>query len=563
MSRPVRQLTFITLLSSSLLTASVRADGEQLGPSGAAAVARGGANAARPTDLSTMLQNPAGLVDLHGAQGYYSLDTAFNSICFHPYGYYGWGVYETDLDDPDVHRSEFGDPTSSAYSKQHLDTVCNSSPIVPLPQLAFGFNLGERVTVALGFVAPLFVGGARFGGKDGTITGADGKAWPTPTRYALITTEAAGFNPTGSIGVKVTPWLALGATVQATMASVSSYQVLALRAGTSPVNDIYSRLNGSDLFVPWLTLSAYVKPTRRIRVAGSFTWSDGFDGHGEMFFTTGYYHSGASGNELIPYDNDPIKLKRIKVGLPWNASLAVRYAQPSSDSTDVDDVMKSEIWDVEIDGTFIANKSAGSNKVEIENDFLLEFRRANSEPQMPLDVKQEDLKALNVERNLLNSVALRVGGSYNIIPGRLALSLGGFFQSRTTSASYASVANYGFGRIGIGLGAVVRLGKVELAAAYSHVFQEIIDLAPPPHQPRTEATDDKQSGFDQRVYENGQLSDKPKTDPAAPSPSAASGVASGQQTAVFETDNLRARVVNAGRYVTSFDVLSLSVAHHF
>jgi hypothetical protein len=566
-SSPVRQLTFITILSSALLAASVRADGEQLMPSGASSVARGGASAARPTDLSTMLRNPAGLVDLAGNSVFLSFDTGFSSICARPYGYYGWGVYDTadragSPADLDAHQSEFGDPTSTAYSARHLDSVCNSAPVGPLPSLAFSFHLGDRLVLALGLITPVGVA-TQFGGKDGTIAVGKNQARPTPTRYDAITTEAIGADPTVSAAYSITPWLAVGATLQVLMGSASTYSVLALRAGTSPATDMYARAHGSDYFVPALTLAAYAKPTRRIRLAGSFTWQEGADGHGDLTITTGYYHSGATGNELVPYENDPVKLKRVRAGLPWLATLAARYAQPSGKDADSSDPMKNQIWDVELDADYTANSGAGPTQVQIANDFSLGFRRANGTPEMPLDVKQENLKQLNVETHLLDMIALRAGGSYNVLPGLLAVSAGGFFQSRSSSAAYASVANFGFARVGLGLGATVRVGSVELMAAYAHIFQEEINLAPPPAEPRTQATSDPRSGFDQRIYQDSQLSDKPVMDPKAPSPSAASGVASGQQTAIFETSSLRARVVNAGRYVSSFNVLSLSIAHHF
>jgi hypothetical protein len=556
----VRQLIFITLVSSALLVSSVRADGELIMPGGAQSVARGGATAARPTDLSTMLQNPAGLVDLPGNQGFYNFDTTFNSICVDPYGYYGWGVYQADSP-----SSEFGDPTSTAYGARRLDSVCNSGVIAPLPQLAFGVHITERLSLAFGFVAPVIVGGAQFGGSDGTIAVGKNQARPTPTRYDLIRQEIGfALNPAASAAYAVMPWLALGMTLQVTMlGGVNNYSVIALRAGTSPTNDMFARLRVSDYFIPSLTFAAYAKPTSRIRLAGTFTWSDGFDGHGDLTFTTGYYHRGAVGDELLPLENDPVKLKRVRVELPWTATLAARYAQPRLGAPASTDVMASEIWDVEVDAAYTANQSAGPNRVEIQNDFALEFRRANGAPQMPLTVEQEDLKELSVERHLLDTVALRLGGSYNLVPGRLTLSAGGFFQTRSTRASYASIANYGLTRVGLGLGVVVRLGSVDLMAAYAHVFQEELNLAPPPHQPRTEATDDPQSGFDQRVYENGQLSEQPRTDPRAPSPGAADAVASGQQPAVFETDDARSRVVNAGRYAASFNVLSIGIVHHF
>ena len=53
----------------------------------------------------------------------------------------------------------------------------------------------------------------------------------------------------------------------------------------------------------------------------------------------------------------------------------------------------------------------------------------------------------------------------------------------------------------------------------------------------------------------------PKPDPRVPARGDA--VAAFQQPAAFETNTARRRVVNAGRYTASFNVLSLGVVYHF
>jgi hypothetical protein len=545
---------------------SARADGEQLMPGGTAAIGRGGAIAARPTDNMTMLHNPAGLVDLAGNQVLLSLDTALDKVCVHPYGYYGWGVYLSEdrngnTNNPDDHSSEFGDPART-YGTRHLDSVCNSSLVGPLPQLAFSFHVTPRLSLAFGFVANVGVGGAQWGGKDGTIQTDDGPR-PTPTRYQLIRTEAIGLNPTASAAYKLSPWLSIGLTLQVLTGSADAYQVIALRAGTSPANDMLAKAHAVDMFMPALTFAVYAKPTRRLRVGGTFNWSDGLDGHGNMTFTTNYYHQGATGSESLPLQNDAVKLSRVRVAQPWTATLAARYVQPRDADSSSTDPMKSELWDVEVDASYVANKAnAGSNRVEVANDFTLEFRRADGTPQMPLQVKQSDLEEINLERHVLDLWTVRLGGSVNLLPNRLQVSGGGFLQTRGAEPSYASIDNFAFKRLGLGLGVTVRVGKFDLMAAYSHIFQETVTVAPPPHQARSEANDAPDSGFDTRIFRDGRQTE-PMPDPTAPQPGKADGVAKVTQSAVFESDDLRRRVVNAGRYTASFNVVSVGAVYHF
>jgi hypothetical protein len=551
-----------------VLTAA-HADGETLLPSGAQSVGRGGANVARPSDATTLLQNPAGLVDVPSS-GYYGIDTGYNQICVHPYGYYGWGVYLPEdragtTPNPDPRRSEFGDPASAAYGNRHLDTVCNSAPFAGIPQLAFAVRLNDDLSIGFGLVNQVLVGGAQFGGSDGTIGVNNGtESRPTPTRYELIRQQAKfALDPTAGVAYRVLPWLSLGLTLQVTMASLNNYFVMALRAGTSPADDMLARFHVSDYFMPALTFGVLAKPISALTLAGTFNWSDGFNGSGDMTITTNMYHRNAVGSEALPLQNDPVKLSRVRVQAPWTATLAARYAWPRAGAKADADLMQHDVWDVEVDATYTANRAVGANQVEIANDFTLEFRRANAAPQMPLTVSQSGLEPLNVDRHLLDVVTVRLGGSVNVVPGRMQLSAGGFFQTQGVESDYVSISSYGLMRVGLGLGVVVRLGSVDLLVSYAHIFQQDFAVAPPPHQPREDATDDPQSGFDQRIYQDGNLSDQPHMDPKAPATTAANGVATSQQPAVFESDSLRRRVINQGNYVASFNVLSLGVVQRF
>jgi hypothetical protein len=324
-----------------------------------------------------------------------------------------------------------------------------------------------------------------------------------------------------------------------------------------------AKVHAVDLFMPALTFGAYVKPSRKLRFAGTFNWSDGLNGRGDITFTTNYFHQGAVGSEPLPLQNDPVKLRQIRLAQPWTATLAARFVQPLAADTNGSDPLKDERFDVELDGSFVANRATGGGHVEVADDFTLEFRRADGTPQMPLSVKTKDLEEINVERHAMNLWVVRLGGSLTVIPNKLGVSAGGFFQTRSVEPSYASLDNFGFRRVGLGLGVNVRLGKFDVMAAYSHVFQETITVAPPDHEPRTDATDAPESGFDTRIYRDGRLSDRPSPDPAAPSPKNADGVAKVTQTAVFESDDLRRRVVNAGRYTAGFDVVSVGAVYHF
>ena len=111
------------------------------------------------------------------------------------------------------------------------------------------------------------------------------------------------------------------------------------------------------------------------------------------------------------------------------------------------------------------------------------------------------------------------------------------------------------------------IGHLRLAAA--HILSETVEVAPPPHQPVTSTVDgDPRSGFDKRV--GGTFDDLGNRrggvvleDPSAPSPAKADAVAAKTQASGGASVGQPNRVINAGRYTASFDVLSVGLAYHF
>lgn len=536
-------------------------------PGGAHAVGRGGAVAARPSNPTTVLQNPAGLTELEGDQLMLDFDTAFHDMCFTPYGYYGWGIYLPDSrsaqEVQDAKRSEFGDPTSNAYSGRHLDKVCNSAPIGPIPNTSFAYHLTDRLSLGFGFLAPVVVAGSQFGGKDGTIAAGSG-ARPTPTRYQLINAELMfGLSGNVALAYKIIPQLSVGVGLQVQSGSGRTNAVMARTAGTSPANDMYVSVAAHDYFMPALTFAVLAKPIPRVTLTGMFMWQDGLHGSGDVTFTTNTYHQGANGSEFVPLKNDPIDLKAVDVELPWSATFGARYAQPLPGATS-SDPLDSEIWDVEVDATYTFLPNRGrNNRVDVGEEIVLEVARANGVPQEPLRVEQQDIEQFSVDSHQKNSVAVRVGGTYNVMPSKLAVSAGGFWETRGVDPAYANIDAFAFGRVGVGLGLQLRFGSIDLSAGYAHIFSETLDVAPPAHQNREDATDDPTSGFDQRVYRDGVLSERPRRDPSAPAPGKGDATASFQQPAVFDTADLPRRVVNAGKYTAHFDVVSVAFAYRF
>src|SRR5207248_7139883 len=121
---------------------------------------------------------------------------------------------------------------------------------------------------------------------------------------------------------------------------------------------------------------------------------------------------------------------------------------------------------------------ASKSEVAIGHDVTLVNRVADGPSGT---TKVQDLGQFTIDRHLVNSVAVRVGGSFSILPRELLVQAGGFFETRGVDIAYADIDTFAFQRIGTGLGAVLRVGQFDFKVGYSHIFSETIDLAPPPH----------------------------------------------------------------------------------
>jgi long-subunit fatty acid transport protein len=532
---------------------SARAGGFELLPGGVRSVARGGAVAARAEDPMTLLHNPAGLSSLPGDRMMLNIDLPLHSMCFDAYGYYGWGVYSAA-------SSEFGDPLDDDYAATPLPEVCNSAETLPLPSIAWAGVVSDSVTLGFGFVAPTIVPGLRFGGSDGTIS-VGGRAMPTPTRYLIIEQKVDfAFAPSFGLSYRFGPAFSLGANLTVAMLSARTWAIQNAYSGTQPSSDWLAEVEATDLFIPSLTVGALFEPTRALDVGIAFRAVDAFDGSGEVTYETNTFHKGATSGP-IPFENDPIELKGVRVGLPSTITLAVRYAgllggEPKPD----DDPMSSELWDVELDGSYTFNSLAGDNAVQSGDDVIIVSRVAGGGSSSPA---QEALPEVTFDRHQLDSFAVRLGGSYSVVPRSFQVHAGGFFESRGVEAAYASIDSFAFARVGVGLGAMLRLGKFDLWAGYGHIFQETLEVVPPPHQNVEDSVPgDVTSGFDQRVggsfndlgvREGGRVLEDPSV------PSQGDATAKLQQGSALPSPGRPERIINAGRYTASFDVISIAV----
>ncbi|MFI5306669.1 MAG: OmpP1/FadL family transporter [Polyangiales bacterium] len=573
--------TLVTLLLLSAVPVRVRANGYELLPGGTQSVARGGAVSARPENAMLLLQDPAGLSLLSGGQMMLNDDVPFHSMCVDSYGYYGWGVYQaggSELDGGDplkVKLDKSGKPVVGAtYATTPLPQVCNSGRVVGLPQLAWTGKITDDLGIAAGFVAPSLVAGMQFGGADGTIS-TDAGPRPTPTRYELIRQQVKfGLAPSVGLGYRFAPFLQVGVAMQVYMAHVVTRAVENATSGTQPSSDWLLDLDVHDYFIPAFTFSAHSKPIPELDLMATFHYGGSFDGSGKVTIETNTFHQGAASG-AIPYRNAPVPVAEAQVPLPSSLTFGARYAGHLPEAKPAPgkpkglrDPMDLEQWDVELDATYELASLGNKTRVRVDQDVTVITREAGGGGGI-VTAKASDIAPVTVDRHLLNAVALRAGGSYSVLPRELAVNAGVFFETRGQDPAYATIDEFAFQRVGFGLGAMVRLGVFDLLAAYGHIFEETVQVAPPPNQPAEQSSKtDPTRGFDQRVGGSfdglgNRVGGYVLRDPSAPSASQADAVARVQENAALPNAVRSPRVINAGKYTASFNVLSLGAVYHF
>jgi len=572
------------------------AGGLEYAGQGARGLARAGAVTAKAEDPMVLAYNPAGLAELRGNQLLLDMNLALFDACVDPIGFYGWGTYGGNtpfrIVDPAtgeevVTRLGPGNgstpfPEAQAYYDDPLDTVCLDQNITPIPQLAWAGRITEDLGVGFGFIFPSVLPAGRWGGEHGIIRGDTGELRPAPTRYMLLSSSNLGVFPNLGFGYRIFDALRIGASFEWGVIAINNRTMAVVGGGTAPINDLEAQTKGQDWFVPALTASIHVVPVDAIDLVVSFRWQDDVYAQGTQNITTGLFDP-----DLIPYTNKNLKVESIEVAMPWKLRAGIRYADrlaprpegTGSDESDfasgktIADSLQNERWDVELDVEYQMNSRNERQVVTYELGQYLFTQRTNGElnntnyPNNPAD------PTTTIEKNWQDQISVRLGGSYNPLPGLLGLSAGAHYENRGVDPSRMQIDFWPVSRLGLHGGFTIRVSNaVDLTFSYAHIFQEDIVVAPPPHAPAAEIDVARQmnngvpvnidktvgvaTGFGP-VGQNGQyvLENPPVSNPDA----TAAQVQVLQRTA----QNKPPYITNSGTYRSNIDVLAIGVTTHF
>jgi long-chain fatty acid transport protein len=482
----LRSLTLVSLLATSATSLfaarSAHATGVTEFPdNGSEQFSRGGAWVARASDPLAVYYNPAGLA---GQPTKLTLQSniMFQHTCFQRVR----STFDTSQADPLLAGG------GNTYQKYCADDEPNFGP-----QIAFNYHVSDRLGVGLAVVGPSAAGNAHW---PDFVKGSNGDLTPSPTRYLLVKKEGLVVFPTIGAGYEVINGLRLGAALQWGIAKFKlANTALGLNSDNlGPGNDIRANLQVADYFVPGFTLGALYSPTDEIDVAGWYKWSDAIKARGDVGTQVNFYTAkNAKGDSSGVTHGDTIfsdcgtgtaadqtanpcgkgDNATVKIAIPMEAKLGFRYHKTRISAPHVRDPLLTDKFDVEADLTWANNSAADAIQIRFPGD-------SNGNGLLPVSGIQGAYLPPNADAptGYRDVFGVRIGGDYNVLPDRLALRAGGFYQSRGQDKRYQNVEFAGAQNFGLALGATYRLrfggyaeentktNAVEFMLGYGHIF---------------------------------------------------------------------------------------------
>lgn len=404
---------------------------------GSEPLGRGGAWVARATDPIALARNPAGLAGqpLRLSAGE---DLPFSRTCF------ARVKAATDTTDDGV-------APGGTYPK-----ICDSAGTLPVGYAAIAIPLGQRVGLGAGVVTPT--------GIPRHLFPADGAQ-----RYLLVESTTLMAIPTVGAGFEVLPNLRIGGAFGWGIASVrtTAAGVGLLTTGMRPAeNDTRVTVSAFDGFVPRATAGAHAS-LGAFELGAAVTWSAPIEARGDARTETGarvVAHGdtatrdcGQPGGSACGDGGNA----RLTVPIPLEATLGVRYRVRRGDAS-VRDPLETELGDVELDVSWAQDSAVDA----IGLHFTPNIPVPGTAGVLPSDASSP--------RRFRDVFGVHAGGDLALVPGVLALRGGAFVEPRAGTPGQVGLETLAGTRIGVALGATVRIrdknSAFDVSAGLLHVF---------------------------------------------------------------------------------------------
>ncbi len=422
---------------------------------------RGGAWVARASNPLATFLNPAGLAGQEsGALA--NVHLIFNKVCFERQGDGAKIRTGGGLDYPEVCNENTGAPT-------------------PLPALGGVFRATERLGIGLSVATPNVYGTLRFP-ETVAIKNNVGvtQELPSPQRYMLLEQDGIALNITLGAGYEVLRGLRIGAGF---VWGLAKYNLSNANMSINPdpeadgswldpdTADVRAKLVVADWFMPGATFGVLYSPLSTLDVGLNVIVQDAFDAHGDLETKANYWtNNGVSDNPVVSNSADVEEgLGHFRLANPLEARIGARFHLPRRDGAvpgAVRDPLVDDVFDVELDVSYTRNSAY--------DRAMLRFPASPAVPVQgtPGAVPQNNDIDFKVKGD---TIGLRLGGDFVVLPGQLAARAGAFFEPDAQNEQYANVSFLASQRIGLALGGTYRVAMIDIEAAYMHIFVTEID----------------------------------------------------------------------------------------
>jgi long-subunit fatty acid transport protein len=468
---------------------------------GSEQMARGGAWVARASDPLATIFNPAGLA------GQPTRVTVQSGLVFE----------HTCFTRVRAANDTTADPLAGPGGT--YPRVCNDVAPTVNPQLGMTFRVNDRLGLGLLFIGPSSGGEKTF---PDFVNDGNGQPQASPNRYLLINQSGIILFPTVGIGYQVLDNLRLGASFSWGFArlKLTSASLSLNTNGTSPAkNDTRATLQVHDYFVPGFTVGGIYSATPEIDIAGWYKWSDAIRARGDAGTEANFYSGDARAiryGDTI-YEDCGTGLANIKACqggenatvkfvIPMEAKLGFRYhklrSRPQAEAVENDtsltpaqqeervaqnasvraanqrakhtrDPLATDVFDVEANLTWANNSAADNIQIRFPDD-------GTGKGTLPVAgvAGGEIPPNADQKRGFKDVFGVRVGGDYNVLPDKLAVRGGAFFESSGANPALQNIDFAPSSRFGLSLGGTyrIRLGEgektsaLELMLGFSHIF---------------------------------------------------------------------------------------------
>lgn len=451
---------------------------------GSEQMGRGGAWVARASDPLATAFNPAGLA------GQATRVTLQNGFLFH----------RTCISRVRAASDTSVDPLADASGR--FPRVCSDIEPALNPQLGGTLRVTSRLGIGLAVLGPATAGERNW---PEFVEDASGTLRPAPQRYLLTREAGLILFPTLGVGYEVIPNLRLGASFGWGIAKIkTTAATVALNSsGLDAANDVRANLQVRDFFVPRLTAGALWSVSPNVDLAGVYQWTDTIRAVGDVGTATNYYTPAvARGDESKVGYGDTIfsdcgtgrpedagkcgsgDNASLRLVIPMEVKFGLRYRRPRYSAEQVQageglpgetfqrDPLGTEAFDVEVNVTWANNSAYESLEVRFPSDpsggGRLPVAGINS--QIPPNADQP--------RHYRDVYGLRLGGDFNVLPDKLALRAGAYYETSALRDQYQHIDFSPTERIGVALGATYRIRfgdatrsqALELMLGYGHTF---------------------------------------------------------------------------------------------